>query len=302
MFKTSSAGYSLKPGYSESTLQQAIAALDHSPELSHITSESYVSQGQNAVLSGQHRQQGQYRQQEITEQHAIARSMSASARSHQLQEGEGEMSSHTHHDVGRSQTSSVANTDGRTRLSSSARWAQQPDSPSNSPEAASSVYDNPYVTGFSMFGQEVSPGSPRHAGSDLNVRASSMSGQGVNDASPSHASMSQGHQDVAGLDEADYSWSVQSRSYAGSARSPGRDSLHSWTDGTPVRGSAVQDPASPDARTILRSIARECQHAVEGKSPVIQMDTSAQDRPDLSRTPNTFFNPSFDANEMSKSP
>lgn len=296
VFKTSSAGYSLKPGYSESTLQQAIAALDHSPEPSHVTSESYASQGRNTVLSGQ------YRQQELTDQPVIATSMSDSARSHQLQEGEGAMSSHTYHNVGHSQTSSVANTDGRTRLSSSARWAQQPDSPSNSPEAASSVYDNPYVTGFSMFGQEVSQESPDHAGSDLNVRAFSVSGQGGNDASASHASMSQGHQDVAGLHEADYSWSVQSRSYAGSARSPGRDSLHSWTESTPVRGAAVQDPASPDARTILRSIARDCQHAVEGKSPVLRMATSTQNRPDLSRTPNTFFNPSFDANEMSKSP
>lgn len=301
VFKTSSAGYSLKPGYSESTLQQAIAALDHLPEPSHVTSESYVSQNQNTVLSGH------YRQQQLTDQHVTAKSMSGSAGSYQFQEreGEAEMSSRHRHIADHSQTGSVANTDGRTRLSSSARWAQQPDSPGNTPEAASSVYDNPNVTGFPIIRQEVSQESPHRVSSDANVKTFSLSGQGANDVSPGHASMSdgmQGSEDIAESEAADYRWSVQSRSYAGS---PGHDSLHSWTDCTPVRGLAEKDPASPDARTILRSIARECQHAVEGKSPVVRDDISGvspQNRPDLSRTPNTFFNPSFDADEMSKSP
>ena len=325
MFRNSSAGYSLRPGYGDSSLQQATAAEDPSHEHSHLTSESCVSHSQDTALSAQYSQQESLGLQRVPE-----KSMSRSAMSVHLQEGESETSSHSHRTVQHSQASSVGNPDGRTRLSSSAHWLQQPQSPGSSPEAAGSAYDDPNVTGFSMLGQRLNQESPRHVGSDCNtasfskfrqgldpespqnvssdphVSTFSMFGQGLSNESPDNGSMlqgTQGHEEVADSDR-HYNWSVQSRSYAGSAGSPGRDSLHSWTDNTPVRAPAPQDPASPDARTILRSIARECQHAVEGKSPVVLIKApglSPQSRPDLSRTPNTFFNPSFDADEMSKS-
>ena len=301
MFRNSSAGYTLRPGYSQASLQQAIALVDQSQEPSHVTSGSYVSQSLDTALSGQ------YSQQEQQDHRKAEESVSGSAVSYRFQEADMETSGHSHHTAQHSQTGSVANTDGRTRQSSSARWLQQPHSPDNSPEAASSAYGDPNVTGFSMFGQGLSPGSPHHVSSaydDPDVTGFSMFGQGVNNESPDHASASQGTQDHAEIadSEAHYSWSVQSQSYAGSAASPGRDSLHSWTDSTPIKVPAPQDPASPDARTILRSIARECQNAVEGKSPVVRKasDLSPESRPDLSRTPNTFFNPSFDVDELSK--
>ena len=319
MFRNSSAGYSLRPGCSDSFLQQAIAAGEPSHEPSHFTPESFVSHSQNTALSAQ------YSQQELLgRQRAPEKSMSRSAMSFPVQEGESEMSSQSHHTVQHSQASSVRNTDGRTRLSSSAHWLQQPQSPGSSPEAAGRAYDDPNITGFSMFGQRVNQESPHHVSSDGNNTSFSNFGQGLDSESPQHVSTFsmfgqglsnespdngnmlqgvQGHEEVADSD-LHYNWSAQSQSYAGSAGSPGRDSLHSWTESTPVRAPAPQDPASPDARTILRSIARECQHAVEGKSPVVPTKASGlspQSRPDLSRTPNTFFNPSFDADEMSKS-
>ena len=303
MFKNSSAGYSLRPGHSESSLQQATAAVrDQSHEPSHFTSESYVYHSQDTALSVQYSQQQLSGQQCFTENSAAG-----SAGSYHFHEGEVETSSHSHRTVQHSQASSVGNSDGRTCLSSSAHWLQQPQSPGNSAEAAGSVYDDPDITGFSMFGQSVDPQSPQHVSNDPNVTGCSMFDQGLNNESPDNGSMLQGMQDHEEIADSGphYNWSVQSRSYAGSAGSPGRDSLHSWTDSTPVRATAPQDPASPDARTILRSIARECQHAVEGKSPVVQIKASGlspQSGPDLSRTPNTFFNPSFDADGMLKSP
>ena len=324
MFKNSSAGYSLGPGYGESSLQPAIAAGEQSHE--HFASESYVSHSKGTALSAQ------YRQQELSGQPRVTdNSVSGSAESYHFHEGEVETSSHSHRTVQHSQASSVGNTDGRTWLSSSAHWLQQPRSPGNSAEAAGSAYDDLNITSFSIFGQSVNPQSPQHASddcsttpfsrlgqgldpespqhvsSDPNVTGFSMFGQGLNNESPDNGSMFRGMQDHEEVADSGphYNWSAQSQSCAGSAGSPGRDSLHSWTDSTPVRATTPQDPASPDARTILRSIARECQHAVEGKSPVVPIKASGLtplSRPDLSRTPNTFFNPSFDADEMSKSP
>lgn len=325
MFRNSRADYSLRPGYSNSSLQQAIAAGDQSHEPSLFTSGSYASHSQDTALSAQYSQQESLGQQRIPE-----KSVSRSAESYHVQVGESETSSHSHRTVQRSQASSVGNTDGQTRLPSSAHWQRQPQSPGSSPEAAGSTHDDPNITGFSMFGQRVhqeSPhcvssvrnttafsnfgqeldlNSPRHVSSDPNVSSFSTFEQGLSNELPDNGSMlqgMQGHEDIADSD-LHYSWSVHSRSYAGSAGSPGRDSLHSWIDSTPVRTPAPQDPASPDARIILRSIARECQHAVEAKSPVVPPKASGllpQNRPDLSRTPNSFFNPSFDADEMSKS-
>ena len=324
MFRNSRADYSLRPGYSNSSLQQAIAAGDQSHEPSLFISGSYASHSQDTALSAQYSQQESLGQQRIPE-----KSVSRSAESYHVQVGESETSSHSHRSVQRSQASSVGNTDGQTRLSSSAHWLQQPQSPGSSPEAAGSTHDDP-ITGFhtfgqrvhqesphhvssdrnttalSKFGQELDPNSPRHVSSDPNVSSFSTFQQGLSNKLPDNGSTlqgMQGHEEIADSD-LHYSWSGQSRSYAGSAGSPGRHSLHSWIDSTPVRTPAPQDPASPDARIILRSIARECQHAVEAKSPVVPSKASGllpQSRPDLSRTPNSFFNPSFDADEMSKS-
>ena len=325
MFRSSSAGYSLGPGYRDPPLQQATALGDQSHEPSHVTSEHHVSHSQDTVLSVQYTQQELLGRQRIPE-----KSVSRSAGSFHMQEGGSETSSHSYHAVQHSHASSVGNTDGKTPFSSSASWLQQPQSPGSSPDAAGSTYNDAGIAGlsefgqrkhreaphqvssdgnttvFSKFGQGLDLESPRQLCSDLNGSSSSMFGQGLSNESPDDSRLlpgMQGHEEGADSD-LHYNWSVQSQSHAGSAGSPGRDSLHSWTDSTPVRAPAPQDPASPDARTILRSIARECQHAVEGKSPVVPIKASRlspQSRPDLSRTPNSFFNPSFDADEMSKS-
>ena len=328
MFRNSSAGHSLRPGNSDSSLQQNMMAGDPPEEPSHVSFESHVSQTQNTGRSAQYSQQELVGQQRVSE-----KSISGNAMTYHFRESEVETSSHSRlSTVQHSQASSVDNTDGRTRLLSPAHWLQQPESLGSSPEAASSAYDDPDITGFSICGRTVNSESPRHVSSDHTTRAFSMHGQGLDQESPHHVSsdanvtgfsmfaqglgtesvdlnsMPQGMQSQERVAESGphYSWSVHSQSYAGSAGSPGRDSLHSWTDATPIRGPAPQDPASPDARTILRSIARECQHAVEGKSPVVQAEASGLSppsrRPDLSRTPNTFFNPSFDADDMSNHP
>lgn len=325
MFRNSSAGYSLRPGNSDSSLQQTMMAGDPPDEPSHVSFESHVSQTQDTGLSAQYGQQEHVGQQRIPEKR-----ISGNAVSYQFRESEVETSSPSHLTaVQHSQASSVGNTDGRARLLSPAHWLQQPASLGSSPEAAASAYDDSDITGFSIYGQTVNSESPRHVSSDRtrttavfpvldqrvdqesvysepHVTGFSMFGQGLDRESVDHGSMPQGMQNQEEVAECGphYSWSVQSQSYAGSAGSPGRDSLHSWTDSTPVRAPAPQDPASPDARTILRSIARECQHAVEGRSPVVKVKASGspQGRPDLSRTPNTFFNPSFDADDMSNHP
>lgn len=324
MFRNSSAGHSLRPGNSGSSLQQNMMAGDPPDEPSHVSFESHVSQTQDTGLSAQYSQQELVGQQRVSE-----KSISGNAVTYHFREREVETLSHSRlSTVQHSQASSVGNTDGRTRLLSPAHCLQQPESLGSSPEAASRAYDDPDMTGFSICSRTINPESPRHVSSNRSTRAFSMLDQGVDQESRHHdpnvtgfsmfgqgldqesvdlSSMPQGMQNQEEVAESgpQYSWSVQSQSYAGSAGSPVRDSLHSWTDSTPVRTPAPQDPASPDARTILRSIARECQHAVEGKSPVVQAKASGLSppgRPDLSRTPNTFFNPSFDADDMSNHP
>ena len=94
-----------------------------------------------------------------------------------------------------------------------------------------------------------------------------------------------------------YDWSADSHADASSARSPGHDSMQSWTGSTPAKQGIQEDPDSPDPRTIMKSLAKQCQSAVEGRSPAPSTNVpsfSPQSRPDLSRTPNSYFNPSFD--------
>ena len=109
-----------------------------------------------------------------------------------------------------------------------------------------------------------------------------------------------GVRDDALASQMQYNWAAEGESYASSAESPGRDSLQSWTGSTPAKQVVQQDPDSPDARTIMRSLAKQCQNAVEGRSPAAGHTIPAfspPNRPDLSRTPNSFFNPSFDADD-----
>lgn len=270
MFRNSSAGYSPRPSHIESSVQQTAAAADASHGASFSTSQSRVPEGQDTLLAGQHHQQE-------LDPHNAENSLSGSAGSYQFHGSDQEMSSHSYRFVQQSQISSAVQADSRTHVSSSAGFLQHPQLHASSPEASANSYQLPDTVGLEF-------------------------SQGLAYESPHHDSMLQDVQSHGEMDEsnAHYTWSAQSQSYASSAASPGRDSLHCWTDSTPIRAPVPQDPASPDARTILRSIARECQHAVEGKSPAVRVNTSGlspQSRPDLGRTPNTFFNPSFDADK-----
>ena len=206
--------------------------------------------------------------------HGGVGSVSGSAQSYALHQGETRASLHSQ-TAYTSQGSTAQQTDGRTRLSSSARWLESSQEYGRQPGVSPSNYDP--VMSFLA-----SPTVGRDSGHEF-------------ESSQQHAAV---HSE-SGDPDAQYSWSAQSQSYAGS---PGRESLQSWTGSTPARPVPQQDPDSPDARTILKSIARECQSAVAGRSPAVGVDASTVSpqgsaRPDLCRTPNTFFNPSFDANE-----
>ena len=271
MFRNSSAGQALRPGFSDVSVQQADAAAADTDSLLRQTHALWLpraSQGDDAAHFVQHGQQ------ELDQGHTED-SLLGSAGSCQFQ-GSGHEAlrqspqQHSH-------SSSAAQSDGRTRISTSA-YFQQPASNASSPEAPANTFTDHNFTDFAAYSQE--------AGHEL-MPGSSMS----------HHMHDHGE---VGESSVQYSWSAHSQSYAGSAGSPGRDSLHSWVDSTPVRPPAVQDPASPDTKTILRSLARDCQHHVEGRSPAIRVNPaglSPQSKPDLSRTPNTFFNPSFDADK-----
>ena len=266
MFRNSSAGYSPGPSHTESSAQQTAAAPDTSHRAGNATSQLHSPEGRDILLAGRHHQQ-------LLDPYHAENSLSGSAGSYARDQ---ETSSHSYRVVQQSQSSSVVQAD----VSPSTVFLQHPLSHASSPEASTNSRQHPDTMAFN-FSQGLAYESPHHDSKLQDV---------------------QSHGEIEGSN-AYNSWSAQSQqsqSYASSAGSPGRNSLHSWTDSTPMRAHVPQDPASPDARTILRSIARECQHAVEGKSPGARVSTSGlspQSRPDLSRTPNTFFNPSFDADK-----
>lgn len=280
MFRNSSAAPALMPGYSDSSVQHALSMAGQSQEQASSQSQSHTSGSQMTVPAGHFSNQGGHYQEQ--DGHHAANSVSGSARSYAVHAAQAEMSQYSQQtSTHTSQKSTVMQTDGRTRLSSSERWQAPSSEQEKSPGASSRGYDD----------------------HDLSFLARSNFSRNFSHSPPQQAAgLSQDMQSHGELADPDtqYSWSAQSQSYASSASSPGRDSLHSWTGSTPARPTAPQDPASPDARTILRSIARECQNAVADRSPALGVNTSmlspqSPSRPDLSRTPNTFFNPSFDA-------
>lgn len=273
MFRNSAADPAFMPAYPDPFSRHGLPAEGPAHSRADVQSESQTLEGYMAAGSGE------YGHESLDFDRHVVHSVSNSARSCATQEGKAEalahsqqLSSHT------GKRSTVTVTDGQ--LSSSRQWHQPRSEQQGSPQASSSSYVDANVADFaqSMFNPELDQGSPQN---DAAVR-----------------------QDCGIPCEPDmqYSWSAQSQSYASSAGSPGRDSLHSWTGSTPARPIAQQDPASPDARTILRSIAQDCQNAVAGRSPApglhaLSLSPQSPSRPDLSRTPNSFYNPSFDADE-----
>ena len=207
------------------------------------------------------------------------------ARMHAVHEGEAHTSIHSQQtSTYTSHRSTVTHTDGKTSLSPE-QWCQPYSADDRSPEASSSGCEDLNISGFAR---------------------SAVSAESIQGVAQHHADVMHDAQKLDGPVEPgmQYSWSAQSQSYASSAGSPGRDSLHSWTGSTPAGPIAQQDPDSPDARTILRSIARDCQNAVAGRSPApgisaFRLSPQSPGQPDLNCTPNSFFNPSFDANEES---
>jgi len=284
MFRNSSAAQGFTPAYTETLtqLRQPVGGplQDEADMQTQSLSQSQTSQEHSHALSGQYSNQGLH----YNSHHGL-NTVSGDARMYVVHEGEAQTSVHSQQtSTHTSQRSTVMHTDGKTLLSPE-QWRQPYSADERSPEASSSGYDDPNISGFarSAVSAESIQGVPQH-----------------------HADMmhdAQKHDDPV-EPSMQYSWSAQSQSYASSAGSPGRDSLHSWTGSTPAGPTAQQDPDSPDARTILRSIARDCQNAVAGRSPApcisaFRLSPQSPGQPDLSRTPNSFFNPSFDADEES---
>ncbi len=282
MFRNSSAAQGFMPAYSDSLtqLRQPVDRPLQDKADVHSRSQSQVSQEHSHAPSGQYSNQGlQY-----TSHHGL-NTVSGDARMYAVHEGEAQTSVHSQQtSTCTSHRSTVTHTDGKTLLSPE-QWRQPYSAEERSPEAASSGYDDPNISGFAR---------------------SAVSAESIQRVPQHHADVmpdAQKHDDPV-EPSMQYSWSAQSQSYASSVGSPGRDSLHSWTGSTPAGPVAQQDPDSPDARTILRSIARDCQNAVAGRSPApgisaFRLSPQSPGQPDLSRTPNSFFNPSFDADEES---
>ena len=281
MFRNSSAAQGFLPAYTDTLIQlrQPVGrpTQDEADMQAQSHSQSQVSQEHSHAPSGQYSNQGLH----YNSHHGLKTvSGDETARRYAVHEGEAQTSVHSQQtSTYTSQRSTVMHADGKSLLSPE-QWRQPYSADERSPEASSSGHDDLNISGFAR------------------SAISAESVQGV----PQH------HADVMHDDPVEpsmqYSWSAQSQSYASSAGSPGRDSLHSWTGSTPAGPTAQQDPDSPDARTILRSIARDCQNAVAGRSPApgisaFRLSPQSPGQPDLSRTPNSFFNPSFDADEQS---
>lgn len=284
MFRSSSAAQAFMPAYTNSLtqLRQPVGRpSQHEADMqAQSLSQSQSSQEHSHAPSGQYRNQGLH----YNSHHGL-NTGSGNARMYAVHEGKAETSVHSQRtSTYTSQTSTVTHTDGKTLLSPE-QWRQSYSADERSLEASSSGYDDPNVSGFAR---------------------SAVSAESIQGVPQQHADVmhdAQKHEDPV-EPSMQYSWSAQSPSYASSAGSPGRDSLHSWTGSTPAGPTAQQDPDSPDARTILRSIARDCQNAVAGRSPApgiseFRLSPESPGQPDLSRTPNSFFNPSFDAGEES---
>ncbi len=279
VFRNSSAAQGFMPAYTTSLTQLRQPSQDEVDMQAQSRSQSQIPQEHSPAPSGQYSNQGQH-----YSSHNGLNTVSGNARMYAVHEGEAQTSVHSQHtSTYTSQRSTVTHTDGKALLSPE-QWRQPYSADERSPEASSSSCGDPNISGFA-----------RSA-----VSAESIQGVPQHHADVMHDA--QKHDDPVASQTC--SWSAQSLSYASSAGSPGRDSLHSWTGSTPAGPTAQQDPGSPDARTILRSIARDCQNAVAGRSPApginaFRLSPQSPGQPDLSRTPNSFFNPSFDADEES---
>ena len=278
MFRNSSAGQALHPddGNSNSSAPYALSSAEQ-PQRLHP--ESQALEARMTEDSGEHsREAGLY--QEQGDYHEV-NSVSGSAKSYALQQQEAETSLYSHKIFLQTSPGGMEmRTDNTSRISPSEGWLQPESECESSPGASSNGYGDSNLAGFARSSREFAQESPQHS-----------------------TSMLQGQDESVDAHDMQYSWSAYSQPYASSAGSPGHDSLHSWTGGTPTRLSTQPDPKLLDPKTILKSIARDCQQAVTGRSPaaavnVVTLSPQSPSMPDLSRTPNSFFNPSFDASSM----